>query len=82
MGSGKEKNELKRGKIKDGNHTDIVFIDFLPLYGNGLMDAAASWTRGHSFKSPAIAAAIARYSLLRQGAAICVHVQFSRYIPL
>lgn len=46
MGSGKEKNELKRGKIKDGNHTDIVFIDFLPLYGNGLMDAAASWTRG------------------------------------
>lgn len=43
MGSGKEKNELKRGKIKDGNHTDIVFIDFLPLYGNGLMDAAASW---------------------------------------
>jgi hypothetical protein len=36
----------------------------------------------HSFKSPAIAAAIARYSLLRHGAAICVHVQFSRYIPL
>jgi hypothetical protein len=36
----------------------------------------------HSFKSPAKAAAIARYSLLRQGAAICVHVQFSRYIPL
>jgi hypothetical protein len=36
----------------------------------------------HSFKSPAIATAIARYSLLRQGAAICVHVQFSRYIPL
>jgi hypothetical protein len=35
-----------------------------------------------SFKSPAIAAAIARYSLLRQGAVICVHVQFSRYIPL
>jgi hypothetical protein len=28
----------------------------------------------HSFKSPAIAAAIARYSLLRHGAAICVHV--------
>jgi hypothetical protein len=36
----------------------------------------------HSFKSPAIAAAIARYSLLRQDAAICVHVQFSRYVPL
>jgi hypothetical protein len=34
------------------------------------------------FKSPAIAACIARYSLLRQGAAICVYVQFSRYIPL
>jgi hypothetical protein len=30
--------------------------------------------RGHSFKSPAIPAAIARYSLLRQGAAIRVHV--------
>jgi hypothetical protein len=39
-------------------------------------------TTVHSFKSPAIAAAIVRYSLLRQGAAICVLVQFSRYIPL
>jgi hypothetical protein len=38
--------------------------------------------RDHSFKYPVIAAAIARYSLLRQGTAICVHVQFSRYIPL
>ena len=36
----------------------------------------------HSFKYSAIAAAIACYSLLRQSAAICVHVQFSRYIPL
>ena len=36
----------------------------------------------HSFKYPAIATAIARYSLLRQNAAICVYVQFSRYIPL
>ena len=34
------------------------------------------------FKSPAIAASIVRYSLLRQGATICVYVQFSRYIPL
>jgi hypothetical protein len=41
-----------------------------------------AWRVDHSFKSPAIAAAIARYSLLRHGAAICVHVQFSRYIPL
>ena len=39
-------------------------------------------TLDHSFKSPAIAAAIARYSLLRQGTAIYVHVQFSRYISL
>jgi len=30
--------------------------------------------RVHSFKYPAIAAAIARYSLLRQSAAICVHL--------
>jgi hypothetical protein len=36
----------------------------------------------HSFKSPATATAISRYSLLRQGAAIYVHVQFSHYIPL
>jgi hypothetical protein len=52
-----------------------VLYSFLPLGG---------WQRGlhHSFKSPAKAAAIACYSLLRQGAAICVHVQFSRYIPL
>jgi len=35
-----------------------------------------------SFKSPAIAAATARYSFLRQDTAICVHVQFSRYILL
>ena len=28
----------------------------------------------HSFKSPAIAAVIARYNLLRQNTAICIHV--------
>jgi hypothetical protein len=42
----------------------------------------AAITSNHSFKSPAIAAAIARYSLLRHGAAIYVHIQFNRYVPL
>jgi len=46
------------------------------------LEVIAHITLNHSFKYPAIAAAIARYSLLRQSAAICVHVQFSRYIPL
>jgi hypothetical protein len=54
----------------------VFFLDLADAIYISHVDAC------HSFKSPVIAAAIACYSLLRQGAAICVLVQFSRYIPL
>jgi hypothetical protein len=65
--------KLKQSKCRFA-HSSISYL--------GHVISAAGVTTDHSFKSHAIAAAIARYSLLRRGAAICVLVQFSRYIPL
>ena len=60
-------------------HARIVFVSVHEQRAAGLSCMQC-------FKSLAIAAAITcyrcRYSLLRQSAAIYVHVQFNRYIPL
>jgi len=74
-------NEQRKEEISDA-------VAFGPAEVSGaLMSPKTLLLRGgessnHSFKSLAIAAVIARYSLLRQGTAIYVHVQFSRYISL